>query len=101
MGIRDRGASEDGSEEQTESGGVAVVEDFHGVPDRDQALDLVATHDEDGRELSDGQREGIAEQIQNAAAGHMVWRRSLAIEDQLAFAGVPSVFAPAADDAGE
>lgn len=93
MGIRDRNA--DAEPERDEAvADVAQYEDIHGVPTEEQALASVATHDPDGNELSEGQREQTAAKIVEAAQCNASWRQTLPYEQQMALIGVPVVSAP-------
>jgi hypothetical protein len=101
MAIRNRSTDETAAADDREDiAADAPMEDFFGVPNDEEALALVSTHDEDGAVLSEGRREQIAGKIQEAAQAHVIWRKSLPVEQQLELAGQPVVFAPVVDHAG-
>jgi hypothetical protein len=75
-----------------------MSQDVIGVPNEEQALAAVATHKEDGSELSEDQRKQYAAQIEQAARGHGNWRGTLPYEQQFALMNVPTVSVPPVED---
>lgn len=65
--------------------------DVFGIPTREQALASVTVNNQEGGELSDGQREQIADRIEAAAQANASWRAGLPYEQQAALVNVPVI----------